>query len=251
MTLTMYDAITVPNIPSNASYVAGYVGGLWPTYPTLVKQFPKATLLSIAINSSENAECLDVETGDATIADIPAWVKRQEANDVSRPVIYSSVGNMNSILSTLSANNISRQSVRLWSAHYGQGNHICGPSSCGQIRTDMDGTQWTDNANGKSLDQSALNANFFATSVKAPAAPTEVLSGMPVITLNMKDSDLPFQYITRAQAIMNAVFGQKLTVDGNYGPASQAAVKAVQKSANLTQDGIIGIATWKVLYLGQ
>jgi hypothetical protein len=239
--LTMYDAVTPSNIPASAAYVAGYVGGLWPTYTTLLKQFPRATILSIAINSSENAECLDVETGDATIADIPAWVKRQLSDKVYRPVIYSSVANMGNVLSTLAANNISRQSVRLWSAHYSNGNHICGPSSCGQVRQDMDGTQWTDNANGKSLDQSSLDSNFFiATTVTAPtttiSTPATIQNGSTGL------------YVTRAQAILNHVFDQDIAIDGDFGPATETTVKAVQSNHGLTADGIIGVETWRLIY---
>jgi peptidoglycan hydrolase-like protein with peptidoglycan-binding domain len=249
--LTMYDATTVANIPKTAVIVAGYVGGLYPTYITLQKQFPKATLLSIAVNSSEDAQCLDVEKGDAIIADIPAWYKRQLANKVSRPVIYASVGNMADVLSELASSGISRQNVRLWSAHYANGNHICGPSTCGQVRQDMDGTQWTDNANGISLDQSTLVESFFVLPSVAVTAIAATMDVPPTIQNGSTDKGNPISYVARAQAILNAVFGQQLTIDGNYGAQTELAVKAVQTQAKLTVDGVVGPQTWKVLYLGE
>jgi hypothetical protein len=50
-----------------------------------------------------------------------------------------------SILPVLSQAKISRSEVRLWSAHYGLGEHICGPGSCGAVPVEVDGTQWTSN----------------------------------------------------------------------------------------------------------
>jgi hypothetical protein len=62
---------------------------------------------------------------------------------------------------------VARTTVRLWTAHYEVGEHICGPGSCGALSINADGTQWTPNAvvNGVALDldQSLLLENFFTT----------------------------------------------------------------------------------------
>jgi hypothetical protein len=148
---TMYDAVEVSNIPSSAGAVAGYVGGKWPTYAELVKRFPHAAKLSIAINASEDAECLDVENGDATPADAPAWVRKQHARGIKRPVIYANTSTMPSVLQAILKNNIKRSEVRVWSAHYSYQEHV-EPGS--------DATQWTDKALGKDLDQSCCEPGF-------------------------------------------------------------------------------------------
>jgi hypothetical protein len=83
----MYDSVTVSAIPANAQAVAGYTAGRFLTFPTLVKQFPKARKLSIAVASRFDAECLDVEPGDATPDVAAGWVKRQQARGVKRPVV--------------------------------------------------------------------------------------------------------------------------------------------------------------------
>ena len=71
------------------------------------------------------------------------------------------------ILPMLSQAGIARSTVRLWTAHYEVGQHICGPGSCGALSVNADGTQWTPNAvvNGQTLvlDQSLLLENFFTT----------------------------------------------------------------------------------------
>jgi hypothetical protein len=75
-----------------------------------------------------------------------------------------------SILPVLSQARIPRGNVRLWTAHYDVGEHICGPDSCGMLSINADGTQWTPNAHGLVLDQSELAEDFFTNE---PAVTTE------------------------------------------------------------------------------
>lgn len=169
MTLAMFDSVDVSQIPADAVAAAGYTSGDWPTFPELAARCPHAELLSIAVNAGEDAECLDVETGDATAADIPDWQERQRGKGVTRPCIYADASTMEAdVLPVLSSAKISRGSVRLWSAHYTNAAHICGPDSCKAVSIAMDGTQWTDQALGRNLDESLLAADFFA--VPAPPA---------------------------------------------------------------------------------
>lgn len=74
---TLFDSIDVARLPVDAQMVAGYVGGHWPTYGQLASRFPHAIRVSIAVNASEDAQVLDVETGDATPGQAPAWTARQ------------------------------------------------------------------------------------------------------------------------------------------------------------------------------
>ena len=170
VTLTMYDSTNVGTLPPGADAYAGYVQGAFPTFAALKRLFAAsgAHLLSIAVFASGDADCLDIEPEDATIAQAPGWVKRQLARGAHRPCLYTSVSNMDALVATLGGAGISRAEVRLWSAHYEQGKHICGPGTCGLTRHPCDGTQWTDAALGRSLDESILLSDFF--SLSAPAA---------------------------------------------------------------------------------
>ena len=95
----------------------------------------------------------------------PGLVHAATARGIQRPCIYANASTMQgSVLPVLSQAKIARSSVRLWSAHYGLGEHICGPSSCGALSIEADGTQWTSSALGRVLDQSELQSNFFTVS---------------------------------------------------------------------------------------
>ncbi len=148
----MFDSVDLSQVPQSAQAVAGYVGGKWPTYGEAVKRFPNAKHLSIAINATEDAECLDVETGDATPAEAPAWVHRQQSRGVRRPVLYANFSTMPQVVGALKGAGINPLlDVRLWVAHYTYVPHIpLGYDAC----------QWTDRAMGRNLDQSLCVGTF-------------------------------------------------------------------------------------------
>ena len=77
MPVQMLNSVSVGQIPASAPAVAGYVRWLLADVPSPCQQFPHAYHLSIAVNAGEDAECLDIERGDAEPYQAPAWVKRQ------------------------------------------------------------------------------------------------------------------------------------------------------------------------------
>lgn len=154
----MYDSVDVAQIPRHAAAVAGYVDGAWPTYQQLVRAFPHAKRLSIAVNAHADAVCLDIEAGDATPSEAAAWVLRQHGRGIDRPVLYCSAAITETVLAQLAAAHIHRDQVRIWSAHYANTPHICAPHTCGYPAADA--TQWTDRADHRNLDQSLCNPGF-------------------------------------------------------------------------------------------
>jgi hypothetical protein len=163
----MYDTAQNDQFPPGAQAYAAYVDGSignQPNFAFIVNTFPKAQHLSIALFPGDNADALDVEPGAAAPSDVPGWYSRQKQRGIQRPCVYASASTMaGDILPTLTQANIARGNVRLWSAHYGLGEHICGPASCGAVPIEVDGTQWTSSALGRNLDQSLLLDNFFST----------------------------------------------------------------------------------------
>jgi hypothetical protein len=163
----MFDDINVALIPVNAKVVAYYVDGRYANGNEIRSKFPKAQLVSIATNPADDAEVLDVETGDATIADIYNWLKRQLARGVYRPGIYISGSRVDLMMLTMVANGFARDQYRIWSAHWGDGDHICGPGTCKVLQdpsgkpleTACDWTQFTNFADNSSLDESDLGTD--------------------------------------------------------------------------------------------
>jgi hypothetical protein len=153
----MYDSVTVGEIPTDAGAVALYIDGNFDNWPKWTR---KTNRLSIAVHAQDNAAALDIERGDATPAQAPAWVRRQLARGQWRPVVYAARDNIPAVLAELQAAGIERNVVRIWSAHIGQGPHICSPRSCGASFT-ADGTQWTFSALRRNLDESLIDDNFF------------------------------------------------------------------------------------------
>jgi hypothetical protein len=165
--LTMYDSVTTTEIPANAAAVAGYVNGRWPTFASLKKSHPKALRLSIAVTASADADCLDVEKGDAEVWQAPDWVRRQQKRGVKRPVLYTSLSQVEGLLAELRRAGIGRDQVRLWTAHYTHGAHLCA-AGCGfGLSTTADATQYTDRAEGRNLDASLVSPGFFTVPVSA------------------------------------------------------------------------------------
>lgn len=159
--LTMYDAVNVTAIPTNAQAVAGYVNGRWQTFPQLEQRWPAAHRLSIAVTAEADADCLDIESHDATNAQAAEWFRRQKARGLEKPKFYTSLSNVKKLVGVLTAAGISRNEYGLWSAHYTHKPHLCGPGCGYGMPTIADATQWTDQALGRSLDASLVADGFF------------------------------------------------------------------------------------------
>lgn len=165
MTIRMADsaesaALAGLSVEAYAAYVDGGMGDQ-PNAAKVAAAHPGARHLSIALSASHDADCLDVEPHAASPADVVGWLTRQRGRGVTRPCLYASVSTMRD--SILPVGRALGLSVRLWTAHYGEGEHICGPHSCGELSIDADATQWTDayRAPGGVVDMSLLADDFF------------------------------------------------------------------------------------------
>jgi hypothetical protein len=224
MTLRMLDSITVANLPAGADAYLGYVDGRYANAAEVKAKFPGKTVLTIAVFSVDNAEAADCEPGDMLPTQLPGWVKRQQARGVHRPVLYASISAMATVKATLAAAGIARSQVRLWSAHYGLGKHIC---------PGMDGTQWTDKtpgAGGSLVDESVLLDDFFQEAhVPLSDADLKAITNAVWQTQTVTDpAGPPGQLRTAAHVLtdngrqIRAVSAQVAAVSGQEDPAALA-----------------------------
>lgn len=161
----MFDTVTVSQVPSLANTsrdaVAGYIDGRFKDEAELVHAFPHAHHLSIAVFASDDADCLDIETGDAQPEQAPGWYLRQVKRGVWRPCLYANRSTMPAVESTMAQAGIHRELFRLWVADFTDTPHL--PAG-------FDACQWTDHALGRNLDESLCLDSFFpAPRVPAPA----------------------------------------------------------------------------------
>lgn len=268
--ITMFDDVTVSALPTGADYAyAGYTAGLYPTFDALKKKFPKARLLDIAVFASDNATCLDIENGDATIEEAPGWVDRQIKRGVYRPVLYIEASRMALLEATMTRAGFVRASYRLWTAHYLSKAHLCAPGACGYGTGQADGTQWTQTALGLNLDRSILLPDFFDMR-PAPRPPKPVppvpaipawqeamMNSLPALQAGDTDEPGRVRYVRRVQSLVNLVgdlndlpAARAVHVNGVFDDVTTAGVKAIQGFFGLLEDGVIGPKTWSALVTG-
>lgn len=180
--IPMADSITPANLPPTYPAYLGYTDGRWPTAPAVRAAHPSAHLVTLTVfGGTSTADGCDCETGDLTVQQAVAWASARLSGGAWRPVIYANISTMVDVLAYLPTARAARSQVRLLSAHYDVGEHICGPATCKYpgITTAMDGTQWTDTApglNGSAIDLSILNDDFFGVS-NVTGIPLDILGG--------------------------------------------------------------------------
>jgi len=151
---TMFDSVNIDNIPKDATWVAGYVDGIWPTYHALVRRFPKAYCVSIATSKNSPADVLDVEQGDATPEEAVDWAKAMRAKGQT-PVVYTSLSNVDNVRTAFKTADVAEP--LLWVADWTNEPHL------------VPGSVATQYANGTA--QYPGKAAFCDTSVVSPNWP--------------------------------------------------------------------------------
>lgn len=80
-----------------------------------------------------------------------------------------------------------------------------------------------------------------------PSAPTEGRETVDVSLPTLRPGSTETKHVAGLQGLLNAKAGQGLVVDGDFGPATDRAVRNWQAFFRLDVDGIAGPVTWKTL----
>ena len=226
--------------------VAGYANGKFANYGAAARGFPKVHLLEVDVIGQQVGNAGDFEAGDMPYSEAGRWAKARLSQGVARPVVYFQVSNWGAVMQSLAGAGVSRNEVRLWTAHYTGQPHICS-SACGYgVTGAADATQWASadatgtvpSAYGKrNIDVSITADDFWGQASPVPAPPRfagRSLQQPPI----MSGTD-----VETWQAQMHRR-GWALTVDGHYGLASANACREFQARVKLGVDGIVGPQTW-------
>jgi hypothetical protein len=173
--IPMADSITPANLPGTYPAYLGYTDGRWPTAPAVRAAHPSARLVTLTVLGGQADGC-DCESGDLVPLTAAHWLDQRIQAGQWRPVLYASRDTVPTVLGALPLD-VQRAQIRILSAHYGQGQHICSPAACGATFT-ADGTQWTDTAPGllgSAIDLSILNDNFFGVVSNVTGIPLDIL----------------------------------------------------------------------------
>lgn len=270
MTLPMPDSIYPDRLPPGYGQYLGYADGEWATAAALQQMFPHARLVILTVTGGTlDADGCDIEQRDLTPASGADWAQRKLGTDPrSRPVLYASPEapgyKMSQVLTELDARGIARQEVRLLSAHYGWTGpggpeHICGPDTCGLTAIPMDGTQWSDSFPGTGafpVDMSALADDFFGA--PAPAQHEEIDVKVTVVRQGSTGQPVRnWQGLLVAHGYGYLLGGkpggsveQLAGVDGEFGPATEAATRKFQQDRGLDVTGTAAAPEWSAAVTG-
>lgn len=132
-----YDGITPASVPAGAAVYLGYVNGTWPSFAAIKAQHPRKLYISISVNASGRAMCLDVENGDATPQQAPGWVTAERAAGNANPIVYMNQSTWAVVKAEFVAQNVAMP--LFWVASY-----VTDPSKAPAIPAGAIGVQYYD-----------------------------------------------------------------------------------------------------------
>src|SRR5712692_7688177 len=228
----MYDSTNVNAIPSNAALVASYVDG-YGGYSAAVAKFGAAKCVSISVHNS-NADVADVEPGAMSVGQLPAWVARQKARGIVRPVIYSDGSDYPSCAAAAGP------SCSYWTAR-----------PTGQVVQTLPGRDAVQGVFAGSYDESWVLPTFpFYPGAPSPTPPPPSANPWPLSQGSTGPNVVLLQKNLNKWASKIGL-SPVLTADGNFGSLTKAAVQKAftywHYNAGTVAAGVVDGSLWNHL----
>lgn len=255
MTLVLCeDNVTVSNMTPGMYAYAGYGNGPYANMSAIRRRFPGKKYISVATSASGSYwvyDAIDIEPGTVgstqassfpkAVTFIRNWTKAKADNHHDRPIVYVMGSWIRPLVSYLTSHGIARDRYYLWTAHWGW-QHICGPTTCGLSPVNADGTQYIgDNSSvtGRNIDRSIFQSYVFGSGA-APVNTTHPVKNAAGSILRPGDTGAA---VKTMQEDLDK-FGYKLTVDGDYGTRTEAALRDFQRHQKLPINSVVDATVW-------
>lgn len=112
----MYDSVFASGLPEGGDLYAGYINGIYPNLGAVQARFPGKTVVSISVDAAaDEGDVLDVESGDASSQQAPAWVVMRRSSGAV-PSVYCSESNWPAVQAAFVQANVAQPSY--WIAAY-------------------------------------------------------------------------------------------------------------------------------------
>jgi hypothetical protein len=242
----MYDSTDAQAIPIDAAAVAGYVNGAFAWSAGDWARFVAASKLGIDVQNAGAGGCLDIENGDASIGDAPAWVRGRWAAGIDHPWLYISRSQWQSLHDAMTGALGTGDWGYFVADWTGEPHELALPDG-----TKADAVQYDHPPHsGGHFDLSTIYGPLPSIGPAPEPIPPQPTPGGNDVQVPTIQSGSKGGAVKAAQSILNGKAGARLALDGDFGPATEAAVKAWQTFFRLEVDGIVGPQTWATLLDG-
>lgn len=155
-------------LPFHVDFTFGYDDGSWPDAQQVAAELNVPCIRINVFDDNVPGDGSDSEPGDTSIAQAVDLTRKELAAGVWRPVKYCPASWGAQMVAAHSAAGVGRSEYRLVLAHYGVGEHVCSPASCGYVQADA--TQWAADVQGPNglYDLTLAVATFLPSSTPPP-----------------------------------------------------------------------------------